>query len=413
LPPLRVATAQASSPLDLRSALTMARQSGPLLRLAQARRDISVGRARELSQLPNPTVEWRRENLGSSLQPDIFATVYVPLDVTGRRLALTQATASARQRAAADAESERRDADVEVARAWLHAALTHGALDIARQQQEALREIATVDAARLREGLVAEAVGLRTSLEADRARVTVVAASADALQARTQLARLLGMGEGALPSLARMDAPALPALPDSSAVVALAMRLRPDVQAREAALREAERRAAAERRGLIGDVQLQGGTKETSGFLTGQIGLAVPFPAFNRNDGARQRTSGELAEARVLRDDVRLAAAGSVSAAWHHYAQVRAAAADAATFGARGRDVARIARVAYREGHVTLTELLDAERAASDAMLAQLRWVSDAWMARLELERAIGARLDDAGPLDLPLLSTSLSPGTP
>jgi cobalt-zinc-cadmium efflux system outer membrane protein len=68
--------------------------------------------------------------------------------------------------------------------------------------------------------------------------------------------------------------------------------------------------------------------------------------------------------------------------------------------------------VSYREGHATLTELLDAERAAADAMLAHLRWAADAWLARLELERAIGARLDADGPLDLPVLSSLLTPGS-
>jgi cobalt-zinc-cadmium efflux system outer membrane protein len=88
---------------------------------------------------------------------------------------------------------------------------------------------------------------------------------------------------------------------------------------------------------------------------------------------------------------------------------VRAAASDAATFGVRGREVARIARLSYREGHATLTELLDAERAAADAMHQHLRWAADAWLARLELERTLGARLDAESPLDLPVLAQTPS----
>jgi cobalt-zinc-cadmium efflux system outer membrane protein len=84
---------------------------------------------------------------------------------------------------------------------------------------------------------------------------------------------------------------------------------------------------------------------------------------------------------------------------------VQGAAAAAASFDARGREVARIARLSYREGHVTLTELLDAERAAAEALQQQLRWAADAWLARLELERALGARLDRDSPLDLPVLA--------
>jgi len=401
-----------AAPLDLAAALQVARTSGPLRKIADAREMAGSGRVGESGQWPNPSIEWRRENLGSSLQPDIFATAYIPLDLTGRRLALRQASGAGRQRVQADAVAERREAEMEVARAWLQAAAADGALAVATRQLEALTEIASVDATRLREGLVSEAVGLRTQLEADRARVSLVTATGDAARARAQLARVLGMRPDALPALAALAAPAMPAAPDSSTVKAVALRARPEVRARESALREAQRRYTAERRGLIGDMQLQGGTKQTSGFMTGQIGLAMPFPLFNRNDAARQRSRGEYAEAQALRDDMLNQIEGGVGAAWRAYAASRGAAQAASTFDARGREIARIARVAYREGHVTLTELLDAERAATDAMNTHLRWAADAWLSRLEFERALGARLDDSSPLDLPLLSTLLTTGS-
>ncbi len=405
------ARAQAA-PLDLAGALQQARQSGPLLKLAAAREVAGIGRVGETGQWPNPSIEWRRENFGSSLQPDIFTTAYIPLDLTGRRLALRQATGSGRQRVQADAVAERREAEIEVARAWLHAAAADGALAVASRQVDALGEIADVDATRLREGLVSEAVGLRTQLEADRARVALVTATGDAARARAMLARMIGLLPDALPMLAELAAPAMPVAPDSSVVRDIALRARPEVRARDAALREAQRRYTAERRGLIGDMQLQGGTKQTSGFLTGQIGLAMPLPLFNRNDAARQRARGEYAEAQVLRDDMVNQVQGSVSAAWRAYVASRGAAQAASTFDVRGREVARIARVAYREGHATLTELLDAERAATDAMNTHLRWATDAWLARLEFERALGARLDESSPLDLPLLSTLSTTGS-
>jgi len=405
------ASAQAA-PLDLAGALQQARQTGPLRKLADAREVAATGRVREVGQWPNPTIEWRRENLGSSLLPDIFATAYIPLDLTGRRLALRQASGAGRQRVQADAVAERREAEIEVARAWLHAAVADGTLAVAGRQVEALTEIAGVDATRLREGLVSEAVGLRTQLEADRARVSLVTATGAAARARAQLARLIGLSPDVLPSLAGLSAPAMPTAPDSSSVKAIALRARPEVQARESALREAQRRYTAEGRGLIGDMQLQGGSKETGGFMTGQIGFAMPFPLFNRNDAARQRARGEYAEAQTLRDDMLNEIQGGASAAWRAYVTSREAAEAASTFDARGREIARIARVAYREGHATLTELLDAERAATDAMNTHLRWAADAWLARLEFERALGARLDVSSPLDLPLLSTLLTTGS-
>lgn len=398
-------------PLDLAEALRLARRDGPLRRVADAREQMGLGRVRETGQWGNPTLEWRRENLGSALQPDIFATLYVPFDVSGRRLTLRRAANAGRDRVNADAVAERREGELEVARAWTRAAVARGAAAIAQQQFEALQEIARVDRERLKEGLVSEAIGLRTSLEADRARVALVTANQDAMQSRGQLLRLLGLADSVTLEVAPVTAPPLPDAPDSAAVRDLALRMRPDVQAREAGVLEAQRRLSAEQRGVLGDVQLQGGTKETSGFMTGQVGVAMPLPLFNRNTGARQRATGELQEARALRDDIRLTVRTAVASSWRHYQLVRATATDAATFDARGREVARIARVAYLEGHATLTELLDAERAAADARHTQLTWAANAWLARLEFERALGARLASDSPLDLPVLSTLPTPG--
>ncbi len=395
--------------IGLADAMQLARQTGPLRQVADARRQIGLGRVTETNQWANPSLEWRRENLGSPLQPDIFATVYLPFDMTGKRVAQRQAAAAGRDRVAHEAVADRRTADLEVARAWMRATVSQGVADIIAEQVEALREIARVDAERLKEGQVSEAVGLRTALEADRARVALVAARKDANEAHAVLARLLALPDGQATATTPLVAPALPTAPDSVAARRAALSARPELQAREAAVQEAQRRLAVERRAVFGEVQLQGGTKETGGFMTGQVGLAMPMPLFNRNSGARQRATGEYNEARVLRDDMRAAVSAAAASAWANYQQVQHAAAEAATFDARGREVARIARLSYREGHATLTELLEAERAAADARQAHLRWAADAWMARLELERAIGARLDADSPLDLPIYSPQLT----
>ncbi len=395
-----------AAPMGLAAAVALARQSAPGLRLADAKREAASGRVREGQQFANPTVEYRRENLGSSLLPDVFATVYVPFDVTGRRLALRQAGARGQERVTADAQADRSEQELRVARAWLRAAVADGQLAIAESQAAALAEVATVDSLRARDGLVADGVALRTRLEADRARAAVALVDGERARARGDLSRALGLPDELLPELAPLAAPPLPEPPDSARVRAIAVAARPEIAAREAGFREAESRLNAERRGALGDWQLQGGSKETGGFMTGQLGVAVPFPIFHRNDGARQRARGELAEARALRDDARLGARAEAAASLRAYVVLRALAGSAQSFASRGREVSGIARTAYREGHATLTELLDAERAAADAMLSHVRWAADAWLARLELERALGARLDADGPLELPLLSS-------
>lgn len=402
----------AAPPLDLPGALAQARRTSPAVRAAAARGDAAAGRAREATQYPNPTLEWRRENLGSSLLPDIFTTAYIPVDVTGRRLALREAGGAGVRRAEADAVADRRGAEWLVAQGWLRATMAEGMREALGRQAQALAQLAAADEARLREGEVAEAVALRTRLEADRAQVALATAEGEVARARSELARLLGVPAAVLPPLAALAAPPLPAPPDSADAVAVARRTRPELAAREAGVREAAARLRAEQRGLMGDAQLQGGSKVTGGFLTGQVGVALPLPLFNRNAGARQRARGELAEAEAARADAEGAVVGGVHAAWLAYRQLRATAASASAFGARGAAIAASARVAYREGHASLLELLDAERAAVEAVRSALGFAAEAWAVRLELERALGARLDQDGPYDLPLLATLMPSGT-
>jgi len=404
-------TASQQHSLGLSQALELARQHGPSLRIANARRDAALGRARESAQFANPTFEYRRENLGSTLLPDIFATLYLPFDVTGKRLAQRRASGEARERIQADGVAARRDAEVHVARAWLDAAVAQEHFTVVVAQVEALEEVAAVDATRQREGLVSEGAAMRTRLEADRARLSL--ATAVGLQARTRadLARAMGVTAVQLGVLPALPVPLLPPSPDSADAITLAVGSRPEVAARAAGVREAQARVGVEQRGALGDWQLQGGSKKTAGIMTGQIGLALPFPLFNRNDGARLRTRAELAEATAWQDDLTIGVAADVIAARTTYSALRMQAVDASTFARRGREIATSARVAYREGHASLVELLDAERAASDAMQAHIRWTADAWLSRFELERALGVRLDADSPLDLPLRA-ALPPST-
>jgi outer membrane protein TolC len=61
----------------------------------------------------------------------------------------------------------------------------------------------------------------------------------------------------------------------------------------------------------------------------------------------------------------------------------------------RGDDIASIARAAYREGALTLVELLDAERARADARASAATWAAELAVAQIELNRALGAPIDE------------------
>ena len=381
--------------LTLQQAVAMARTRGPLRATAQAKRLIAQGRARNDGAFPNPTVEWRRENMQSVLQPDIFGTLQLPIDLTGRRLALRSAGTALTARGRADSAATARAIDAEVMKAFWRAALGAELLSVAREERIARERIAEFDERRFREGAVAEVAAIRTRLEADRARMTEATARTEAARARGDLARLLGIAVDSLPALSHLQPLGEAAsVPDEATAIARALAQRPDLAAYRHAADEAAHRATAEKRGVVPDLQLVTGYKQTAGYNTSVLGVIVPLPLFSRNEGMRERMHGESLVATAELRDAELRVRGEVTAALQGIAAMRdALAAGTAGVDARAAEVAQIAEGAYREGAISLMELIEAQRARADSRAAALRWTVDVNLAHLELNRALGAPL--------------------
>ncbi|MBX3132078.1 MAG: TolC family protein [Gemmatimonadaceae bacterium] len=381
------------SPLTLEEAVTRAMQHGPAAQASSAARQVVVGRARADAQWANPTFELRRENEGSPLPYDDFATFTLPVSFTGRRFALRDALGAARERGAADSLFVQREAGFDAAREWWTVWAASSMADFAAAQATRFAELARFDSLRAAEGAIAEASAIRTRLEAERAGYHAVQATAAAGRARAALAARIGLED---PRTLRIAAPPQldlsPLTLTSDEAVAQALASRPDVRAAQAAVREADRRRAAEDRGSFADVGVTAGYKGTSGYATGVVGLFVTPPVLNANGGNRERATGEWLLADAERRAIEIRARGEVQAAYDAVRAMDALAvrADAAS-PARADELASAAEAAYREGHATLTETLEALRAVADLRAAALQATADRHLIRLDLRRAMGA----------------------
>ncbi len=399
-----VAHAQGASRevLTLPAALRLAADRSPLLEQVEARFSIARGENRTLGQWPNPVLEYRRENLGAPIDPDEFFTAYIPIDVTGRRIQLARATRRGAERVSAERAAARRDVELMIAQSWLTAALSRDLGETATRQYDAVAEVSRLQAERAREGVASEASALRTRVEADRLAHQAALAEARAIGDRQSLAAALGMSADSLPPLPSvLTAEAIPELRGADDLAALgeealldrARAGRDELRAATVAREEASLRQGVERGAVLGDWQLQGGSKLTGGFMTGQVGLAVPLPFFNRNAGARERAQGAVREADAVWRSTMLTVRGEVLAAAAQLRRLLVLGDRLATTPTDGDTIAESARIAYTEGHMTLLELLDAERAAADARTTALQYRADLLLARLALARAVGASL--------------------
>jgi outer membrane protein TolC len=379
--------------LTVEQAVTRAMTSGPGAQAASGVRASISGRARADAQWANPTLELRRENEGAPIPYDDFATLTLPVSLTGRRAALRDASAAARIRSVADSVMVLREAGFRAAQEWWEAWITASTAVFAVEQAARFAELARFDSLRAAEGMVAEAAAMRTRLEAERAGINAVHAIAAAGRARAALAARIGAEDPQALSLAApsLDTPA-PVGVSIEEALRDALANRPDVQAAQAAVREADRRRAAESRGVLPDVGLSGGYKGTAGFSAATFGVILTPPIMNSNGGARERATGEWLLADAERRALEIRVAGEVRAAYDAVTAMDALAFRSDASSAQRADtIAAAAEAAYREGAATLTETLEALRAVADVRAATLRALADRHLIRLELRRAMGA----------------------
>jgi cobalt-zinc-cadmium efflux system outer membrane protein len=391
----------------LADAAVLARQQHPLLLAASGRRQAVTGAARQDAALPNPTLEWRKENLRSPLAPDEFVTAAFPIDLYGRRMVLQSARALTATRALADSSTTARQVEFDVARAYWRTALAFALRDAATAQRLAVDTIALIESDRARQGAVPEGAALRARLEADRARLTEASARAEVERARGDLSRALALPFDSVPrptESLRIDSAVT--LPPIGALLPVARSRRSELLAARARVAEAGRRQLAERLGTFPALGVQVGSKRTSGYQTGTVAVGVAIPLFDRNGGNRERAQGDVLIAQGDLRAVEAAIDADVSAAHRAYGTLLAEydrTADAGggtgglrTLNDRGSRVAAIAATAYREGAIPLFELLDAERVRAEVRVAALRAAVDVHLARLDLLRALGLPIDAA-----------------
>lgn len=242
------------------------------------------------------------------------------------------------------------------------------------------------------EGEISALEGSLAEIEVARARARVLGARREAGSAEFALKRAIGLVPDAAILLDEQlpDAPAAAMLQRDS-LVQLALERRPDLAARSAAVAQLEASTRLARREAIPNVEISSliEREEASGETRFGIGVGLPFPVWNRNQGTAASLRAQAQQAGWSRQAVELRIRTEVADAYQAYVT---ASEEADIFE---RDVLqpaqqnqRLLEIAYREGKIDLPALLLLRNQLLDAELSY--W--DAWLVRrqsmVELESA-------------------------
>jgi cobalt-zinc-cadmium efflux system outer membrane protein len=262
-----------------------------------------------------------------------------------------------------------------------------------------MAEISGFEEVRLREGSVAEGVVLRARLERERARLALAHAEAEAQRAHAALAQAIGLPTAQLPRVAASPAATVGvprSLPALASARESALGVRPEMLASRQRVEAARRGVSAAWRGTLPDVGLQLGAMETAGRGAAIVALSFELPLLDRGTATRARARGELALAEAELEATRRRVEAEVATALDVYQRLLdACPEETMALAEQGGEVAAVADVAYREGAITLVELLDARRARADARATAATWAAELALARIDLQRALGVPIGE------------------
>ncbi|MDQ2821472.1 MAG: TolC family protein [Pseudomonadota bacterium] len=383
-PLLARATPQAPpAPITLEAAIQRAFDNNPSLRAAGADIDIAAGQRLQAGAVPNPSLSY----LSEGIRHDNRTTTLLlsqPIELGGKRGA--RITLAERERDVAAAE-------LAMQRNVLRANVVSAFFDVLTGQQRGQLAQASLTLAQQVTGTVARRVtaGKVSPVEESRARVAEASARIALSQASSELAMARGRLAATWGStgidVTVLETPAQPpARPVPLAEAPQIVLARSDIARQQAA-------AAVERSRRSPDVTVSVGTRHDvqSGIRQAVIGVALPLPLFDRNQGNLLSALRRTDKAK----DTLLAVESSVALDLAQATLRRDAALDALAI--LQRDILPGAESTYAAstrgfelGKFGFLEVLDAQRTLFEARQETLRALADSYRASADIDRIAG-----------------------
>nr|WP_310810782.1 TolC family protein [Pseudomonas sp. N3-W] len=385
-----LAIASVSTTLTMDQALQTALANNPDLAAAQWDIGIAQGDRQQAGLMPNPEVSWEAEDTRRNSRT---TTVMLnqPIELGGKRGARIDVASRAQDAAAIELERKRNVLRADVIQAFYGAATAQQRLQLARQSQVLAERGVRVAQGRIDSGKSAPVEGTRAQVQLSEVRLERRRAERDEASAYQQLAQVMG---APLPAFARI-AQAPPAMPAVPTAPRLLTRIGETAEMRLAELQIAQREASLglEKAQRIPDLTVSVGSQysELERERVNVVGLSMPIPLFNRNQGNVLAAARRADQARDLRNaselrlrtqtqttlDQWLTANTEVSAFNQTILPAAQSAVDTATRG-------------FEMGKFNFLDVLDAQRTLISARSQYIQAIAEATDAWVRIERIFG-----------------------
>lgn len=376
-------------PLTLEQAIDMALASNPSLRSATRAIGIADGAVLQAGTRPNPELSISSEGTNRNTRTETAQLSQV-FELGGKRSARIAVAQQERHIALGQVDIRRADLRADVIAAYMEALTAQERLALAQASVDLAHKSTDVTSRRVAAGKVSPVEQTRSTVAEASAQLELNQANADLVLAKRRLTALWGATEPLVQELQEPQAESvrLPAWSDLQARLVDAPQLR--VAQSMVVGREAQ--VTLERAQRIPDVTLSLGSQRERevGRTQGVVGISVPIPLFNRNQG---NLLSALRRADQARDDLEAERLGLNQALADAYQRAEVATSQVEALRERIVPAAQSAYDAavtgFELGKFGFTDVLDAQRTLFQSRTQYLRALADRYRSISDVQRYV------------------------
>lgn len=385
--PLFAATAQM---LTMDQALETAFANNPDLAAAQWETGIAQGERQQAGLIPNPEVSWEAEDTRRNSRT---TTVMInqPIELGGKRGARIEVASRAQNAAGIELERKRNVLRADVIQAFYSSSTAQQRLLLSRQSLELAERGLRVAQGRIKSGKSSPVEGTRAEVQLSEVRLDLRRAERDEASAYQRLAQVMG---APLPAFVSVGDPgrSMPTVPDSSLLL---NRIGETAELRLAKLQIDQREASLglEKAQRIPDLTVSIGSQydERERERVNVVGLSMPIPLFNRNQGNVLAAARRTDQARDLRNASELRLRTEIQTTLDQWMTANTEVASFnQTILPAAQSAVDTATRGFEMGKFNFLDVLDAQRTLISARTQYIQAIAEATDAWVRIERIFG-----------------------
>jgi len=380
----------AQQSISLSEALSTALEANPDLAAARQEIGIAQGARQQAGLIPNPELSYEVEDTDRD-SSTTTVTLAQPLELGGKRSARIEVATVGQSIAQMALERSVNSLRADVVQAFYAALRAQAGVELANQSLALTERGLRIVDGRVRAGKSSPVEATRAQVQLAEAKLQLRRAQTDKANAYQQLAQVTG---SAVTAFDRLDAPSLsPGMPPRSATLLSTLEQTAEMRQALAQIDQSDASLGSEKAQRIPNLTVSVGSQYDRSVReqVNVVGLSMPLPLFDRNQGNILSAARRADQARDQRNAVELRLRSETQTALNQWttAMQEVESYDKSILPSAQQAVDTATR-GFEMGKFGFIEVLDAQRTLITARSQYLGSLEAATNARAQVERVFG-----------------------